>query len=705
MKVSELPVADDIKNTVADMGIEELYPPQAEGVVPAVKGKNLVLAVPTASGKSLVAYIALVHFALKGEKGLYVVPLRALASEKYRDLRQFESAGIRVKVASGDLDARDPSPDEFDILIATSEKADSMFRHRPSIARRIKHVVADEVHLIHDGHRGPTLEFFLTRLMALNPKTQIIALSATIRNSEALADWLGAVHISSDWRPVELKEGVYFDGEISFSDGTVREVKDGGKDAVERLVLDTIKDGGQAMVFVMSRRSAESVAERLGVALKRAGLASSADEGNIALVDGEPSSIGERLQKCLKNGSAFHHAGLSAEQRNSVESAFLSGRIRCISATPTLAAGINLPARRVIIRDLHRFESQRGRYPIPLMEVKQMSGRAGRPGLDPYGEAVLIAKSPGEVEALTEQYLNGETENIDSKMSSQPVLKTHVLSSIASGIVETDREVLKLFGRTFYAHTSDPEYMKKLVSDVLEMLEDEHMIEREGERYRATAYGRVVSDLYIDPESAARMRKALFAMKHMEEQGEYVDELAILHAVCTGTEMYNLYVRKADGWVEEEMEKTELLFEPPEDYFEYTQFFLGEVKTALLLRDWINETPEKEMEKRYGVGPGDIRSKVDTARWMLYAMARLSELFYPAANDRIRGMGIRVQHGIRAELLPIIAIKGVGRVIARRLYDAGYTSIDRIRIASPEELAEVERIGQVMAEKILKQVN
>ena len=702
MKVSEIPVLDDIKNIIADMGIEELYPPQAKGVVPAVKGKNLVLAVPTASGKSLVAYIALVHFALKGEKGLYVVPLRALASEKYRDLRRFESAGIRVRVASGDLDARDPSPDEFDILIATSEKADSMFRHRPSIARRIKHVVADEVHLIHDGHRGPTLEFFLTRLMALNPKTQIIALSATIRNSEALADWLGAAHISSDWRPVELKEGIYFDGSISFSDGTVRDVEDGGKDAVERLVLNTIKDGGQAMVFVMSRRSAESVAERLGTAQKRAGLAASADEEGISLVDGEPSSIGERLEKCLKNGSAFHHAGLAAGQRDTVESGFLDGKIRCISATPTLAAGINLPARRVIIRDLHRFESSRGRYPIPLMEVKQMSGRAGRPGLDPYGEAVLIAKSPGEVEALTEHYLNGETENIDSKMSSQPVLKTHVLSSVASGIVETDSEILGLFGKTFYAHSSDAEYMKELVSDVLDMLEEEHMIEREGERYRATMYGKVVSDLYIDPESAARLRKALFAMKHM---GGDVEDVAILHAVCTSTEMYGLYLRKSDGWIEDELNRTELLFEPPEDFFDYKELFMPEFKTALLLRDWISEIPEKEMEKLYGVGPGDIRSKVDTARWMLYAMARLSELFYPSAHDRIGALETRVQHGIRAELLPIISIKGVGRVIARRLYNAGYTSIDRIRIASPEELAKVERIGQVMAEKILRQVN
>ncbi len=705
MKVRELPVADEIKGVVEGMGISELYPPQARGVIPAVKGKNLVLAVPTASGKSLVAYIALVHFALKGEKGLYVVPLRALASEKYRDLKRFESAGIRVRVASGDLDEKDPSPDEFDILIATSEKADSMFRHRPSIARRIKHVVADEVHLIHDGHRGPTLEFFLTRLMALNPKTQIIALSATIRNSEAVADWLDAVHISSDWRPVELREGVYHDGRILFSDGSFREVEPGGKDAVERLVLDTVREGGQALVFVMSRRSAESVAERLGKALKRAKLSVSVRDEGVVMVDEEVSGIGERLEGCLKNGSSFHHAGLSAEQRNAVESEFLAGNIRCISATPTLAAGINLPARRVIIRDLHRFESSLGRYAIPLMEVKQMSGRAGRPGLDPYGEAVLIAKSEGEVNELMENYLNGETEDIDSKMSSRPVLKTHVLSSVASGVVETKKEILGLFGKTFYAHSSDPEFLEKLVSDVLEMLEEEHMIEREGERYRATMYGKVVSDLYIDPESAARLRKALFAMKHMEEAGEGVGDLAILHAVCTGTEMYNLYVRKSDEWIEDELDDNELLFEPPDNYFDYTQFFLGEVKTALLLRDWISEIPEKDMEKRYGVGPGDIRSKVDTARWMLYAMSRLSELFYSSAHERIRALETRVQHGIKEELLPIIAMKGVGRVIARRLYDAGYTSVDRIRIASPEELAEVERIGQKMAEKILRQLN
>ncbi len=190
MKVSELDIDKRIISILKEQGIDELYPPQEEAMEYALQGMNLVMAVPTASGKSLVAYMAALRWALEGNKVLYIVPLRALASEKYEDLKSFSAMGVKVGISMGDYDVADPSLDRFDILVATSEKADSLLRHKVDWLGKLRLIVADEVHLINDPSRGPTLEVILARFKQINPDAQIIALSATIKNSSDLADWL-----------------------------------------------------------------------------------------------------------------------------------------------------------------------------------------------------------------------------------------------------------------------------------------------------------------------------------------------------------------------------------------------------------------------------------------------------------------------------------------------------------------------------------
>ena len=135
-----------------------------------------------------------------------------------------------------------------------------------------------------------------------------------------------------------------------------------------------------------------------------------------------------------------------------VEEAFRKGHIKCISSTPTLAAGLNLPARRVIIRDYLRFSAGEGMLPIPASEYHQMAGRAGRPRLDPYGEAVLIAKDEGQVEELFECYIEAPAEEVHSRIAEPTALYTHVLSLIASGFPGTRGELMSFMDRSFYVH-------------------------------------------------------------------------------------------------------------------------------------------------------------------------------------------------------------------------------------------------------------
>src|SRR6266852_7415945 len=262
MRVADLGLDPRIVDVLKGQGIEELYPPQADAIGPALLGENLVLAIPTASGKSLVAYLAILASVLRGGKALYIVPLRALAAEKYEALKELESLAINVGISVGDYDSVDPTLEKFDVIVATSERADSLLRHRSNWLQQLTVVVADEVHLINDADRGPTLEVTLAKLRQVNPQAQVLALSATIKNSVELARWLEAEHITSEWRPVPLKQGVYFDGLIHFTDQTVQEVK-GGEDDIAGLVVDIMASGGQALVFVNTRRSTEALAKSL----------------------------------------------------------------------------------------------------------------------------------------------------------------------------------------------------------------------------------------------------------------------------------------------------------------------------------------------------------------------------------------------------------------------------------------------------------
>lgn len=700
MRVDELELPEGVAEMLQKEGIVKLHPPQAEAVPYALDGKNLMLAIPTASGKSLVAYLAaLKHVLERGGKALYIVPLRALAAEKYDDLKKFEELGARVAMSAGDLDSPDPQLDNFDIIVATSEKADSLLRHQSSWLEHISLVVADEAHLIHDPNRGPTLEIILTKFRKLNPSLQVIALSATVKNAKEMADWLDAELVTSEWRPTPLKEGVFFGDDIQFTDNTCREVQV-RKDILWSLVADSIAEGGQCLVFVNTRRSTESVATKFaklsGGVLGDVGIAGA---DNLSEDHGEQTTIGKTLKSCVKKGVAFHHAGLTTEQRRFVESNFKEGKIKCIVATPTLAAGINLPARRVIIRDVTRFENG-GQAAIPVMEIKQMSGRAGRPRFDPYGEAVLLAKSEDERRFLQDNYLLGESEEIYSKLGSEPVLRAHILATIATGTASSRDSLMDFLNSTFFAHQTTMIGLEEAADNVLDFLIEEKMIRSEDSRLVPTFFGRRVSDLYIDPLTATKLRDAL---KNFKPDGS---SFGLLHAVCSSPDMLTMYLRRSDYvWVEEvyATREDELLLPPPDDLDEF-DFYLAEIKTACSLDDWIMEMEEDPLLKKYGMGPGDLRNKIDVGEWLIYSMRELSNIFNKDAYPVLTELMTRIRYGVRPELLDLVRLRGVGRVRARSLYNHGVRSAEDIRSVNPIRLARLPKIGDTVAKSLLNQV-
>jgi helicase len=710
MDVAEIPnIPEWLPDHLADEGIESLYPPQAEAVEAGVtQGKNLVAAIPTASGKTLVATLAMLSAIdgpdSDGGTALYIVPLRALASEKHEEFAEFEADGLDIGVSTGNYESDGGWLAGKDIVVATSEKVDSLVRNDAPWLDDLSCVVTDEVHLVDDNERGPTLEVTLAKLRSLNSSLQTVALSATIGNADELATWLDGALVDSTWRPIDLQKGVHFGDALHLEDGSQsRLARKGNEDQPAAIVRDTLEDEGSTLVFVNSRRNAESAARRLTSTTnpfippgEREQLQEIADE----IREVSDTDTSEDLADAVEQGAAFHHAGLARDHRSLVEEAFRDRLVKVVCATPTLAAGVNTPSRRVVVRDWRRYDGTvGGMEPLSVLEVHQMMGRAGRPGRDPYGEAVLVAQSHDELDELFERYVWADPEPVRSKLAAEPALRTHILATVASGFANSRGGVLDFLESTLYAEqTAERDHLEAVVDDVLEYLDVNGFLDREGDDLTATGLGHTVSRLYLDPMSAAEILHGL-------EDSTEPSALGLYHLVSRTPDMYELYLRSGDEeeyTMEAYEREEELLGETPSEFEDTFEDWLSALKTARLLEDWASEEDEDEIAERYGVGPGDIRAKVDTAQWLLGAAESLAVERDLGIGSDIREARTRVEHGVRSELVDLAGVRNVGRKRARRLFEAGIETRADLREAEKSVVLAALRGRRKTAETVLE---
>lgn len=696
-------------------GIKELFPPQTSAINKGVlDGKSLLMAVPTAAGKTLIAELCMVKSCLMNHgRCLYIAPLKALASEKYNDFKnKYEPLGIPVGIAIGDADSPERSLNRYQILVATAEKVDSLLRTRSSwLIQSLGVVVLDEIHFINDRSRGPTLEILAARIKQLNPNIQILALSATVSNAREMAEWLDAELVSSPWRPIPLKEGVYFNEKIMFHEYGTRLVCEEAADDVGKLALDTLRGKGQVLVFVNSRRSAQAVARELCGTVAKV-LSKEEKQRLLKLsqaVLGSQSSatkICQKLSDCVRHGSAFHHAGLKPHQRELIETHFKQNLIKTISCTPTLAAGVNLPARRAIIRDCKRFESGLGSAYIPTSEYKQCAGRAGRPQYDEFGEAVLVAKSFSETETLFDRYILADPEPVVSKLSDESSLRTHVLASIAGGYVHDVKGMFDFIQHTFLYHQRRTHNLLELIGRIFDFLHREKFIEQSGYRFFATALGSLTSRLYIDPLTSITLRTGLQNIPPASPAAP----LGFLHLICCCPDSSLLSVGQKGL---EELERfaaqarDELILTP--DNWENLgdmNSHLAVLKTTWLLLHWIEEEKEDTICDRFGIGPGDVYRHMESCQWLLYAAGKIAELLHlRKLTFELENLRKRVRYGIKEELLELASLKGIGRIRARQLHNQGFKKLADFKFAAIDQISRIPQIGRALAEDILKQAS
>ncbi|AQK40089.1 Helicase and polymerase-containing protein TEBICHI [Zea mays] len=520
-------------------GISELYPWQVECLlVEGVLGKrNLVYCASTSAGKSFVAEVLMLRQILStGNMAILVLPYVSICAEKAEHLEQLlEPLGRHVRSFYGNQGGGS-LPKDTAVAVCTIEKANSLVNKLLEDGRlsELGVIVIDELHMVGDQHRGYLLELMLTKLRyAAGEGTlqscsgevsssssgkiashglQIIGMSATMPNIAAVADWLQAALYQTDFRPVPLEEFIKVGNQIFDKDMNVVRVlpkvaDHGGKDPdhIVELCNEVVLQGHSVLLFCSSRKGCESTARHVAKFLKlpSVGTTDVSSEFSDAAAAIEalrrcPAGLDPILGETLPFGVAYHHAGLTVEEREIVESCYRKGLVRVLTATSTLAAGVNLPARRVIFR-----QPKIGRDFIDGTRYRQMAGRAGRTGIDTKGESILVCR-PEEVKRVT-GIIRSNCPPLESCLSEDKNGMTHaIMEVVAGGIVQTANDIHRYVRCTLLNSTRPFDDVVKSAQDSLRWLCHKSFLEwnHETKIYSATPLGRAAFGSSLNPEES-----------------------------------------------------------------------------------------------------------------------------------------------------------------------------------------------------------
>ncbi|WP_255169553.1 DEAD/DEAH box helicase [Natrononativus amylolyticus] len=614
---------------------------------------NVVASAPTASGKTALAELAICNALADGGTALFLAPLRALTNEKEADWDRFEELGYSVYVVTGERDLNPRRARRADILVMTPEKLDSATRKHDSpryaFVTDVDVCVIDEVHLLDADRRGSVLEVTISRLRRLcDPR--VVALSATMPNVADVAAWLDAdpettLEFGEEYRPVDLNAGVktYTHGENTFADKYRRLYR-----ALD-LAEPHLREDGQALVFVSSRQDTVQAAKKARDEIGERDVPMGA-RGDYDFHTEAKRLENSTLRKSVLDGVAFHHAGLSKSDKDLVEEWFKQGKIELLFSTSTLAWGVNLPARCVIIRDTKYHDPLEGEVDMSPLDILQMLGRAGRPGYDDVGYGWVVCDTR---EADKYRRLLRDGKEIESRLAES--LETHLNAEIAMGTITDLEDVMDWLETTFYyvrGQSRPEEYdfpnLKRNVRDTLEGLVDRGFVETgENLSIEATPRGVLASTYYLRLETAARFADLC--------EREKIDAAAVLEAVAGAEEFDSVSARQA----ERDAISSVLVGQ------EIGDLEAGQRKVLAILRSAAN-----------GTTPAELRSDAwvirQNATRLLSALGAFLERFAsPHDANLARRVEARVENGVAEDAVGLTAIDGVGPGRASKLSTEG----------------------------------
>ena len=697
--------------TVADVvpAFAEAFPFESfnrmqEAALPAVLDRedNVVVSAPTASGKTALAELAICRTLSQGGTALFVAPLRALTNEKETEWARFEDLGYSVYVVTGERDLSPRRAARADILVMTPEKADSATRKHDSpryeFVTDVDLCVIDEVHLLDSDRRGAVLEVTISRLRRLcDPR--VVALSATMPNVEDVARWLDApqectFRFGDSYRPVPLHASVetYAHGENAFADKYRRLYR-----ALD-LAQPHVEDGGQALVFVSSRQDTVRAAEKARDVVAERDVEMGA-RGDYDWHTEVRELDDGTLANSVVDGVGFHHAGLSRADKNRVEAWFKEGKIGILFSTSTLAWGVNLPARCVVIRDTKLHDPLEGEVDMSPLDVLQMLGRAGRPGYDDAGYAYVVTDG---AEAGKYRRLLEEGKEIESRLAEE--LDAHLNAEVALGTIRDLDDVMDWLETTFYyvrARSAPEDYqsedrLRERVRETLGGLVEDGFVETDEELgLEPTVLGRLASKFYMRLDTA-RSFAAL-------ARSDGIDEGGVLRAVADAGEFDSVSARRDEREAVRAVLGSEARSasdagpadERSRERGRGADLEPGNRKVLAILRASMDGTTPSELQSDAWV----IRQ--NALRLLAALGAFCSEFAGPTAANLVRRVSARVEHGVSDGAVGLTAVDGVGTGRASKLASEGLTTPEDVRDAGVEGLIEAG-LSEGVAERVLE---
>ncbi|XXG94669.1 putative PHD type zinc finger protein with BAH domain-containing protein [Hypoxylon texense] len=759
---------DSLVNNLKALGIKDIYPWQKQCLLgPGLLNgtKNLVYSAPTGGGKSLVADILMLKRVLEDSdsKALLVLPYVALVQEKVRWLRNIVH-GLRRKLPNNDTSEKEQGSlwqrradedtvrvvgffgggkvratwSDFDIGVCTFEKANTLINTaiNECTITKLRSVVLDELHMVDDDHRGYLMELIATKLLSLGHEVQIIGMSATLQNIDLLSRWLNAHTYCTFYRPVPIEEHLVHEGNIypaSSTSGLLKtasqlasgpnssqiqsqpvriiqpsphkEFKDPVLNAVVALATETARSGFGALVFY----GCESNARLISRALRNTcSLDSTMLEKRLDfLADLRSLSTGldPNLAETVPSGVAFHHAGLTTEERDLIANAYDNGVLKILTATCSLAAGINLPARRVILHN-----ARMGRDLIGPSMLRQMRGRAGRKGKDEIGETYLCCRKDDLKDVV--ELMHAELPQISSGLTTdRHRIQRALLEVVAIRLANSRDTILDYIQRTLLNLSTAPDIIEAHVESSLRDLTEMGFIQSESDLYTATQLGKAVVASSLEPEDGAfvhrEMQRALRAFV-MDGEMHVLYMFTPVHdlSVVINWQVFRSEMERLDdsglrvmtflGLKPTQVNKMaqggnlkETTPEEKETARIYRRFYL-----ALQLRDICNEMPVHMVSRKYDVPRGAVQTLAQTCQG--FAAGSECNFRIEVIYDAQRAMSAILDHfsdrlnaGAKSDLLALAKVTFIKSRTARVFYENGFKTVAAIANADPKELVPV----------------
>ncbi|KAI7899419.1 Sec63 Brl domain-containing protein [Cokeromyces recurvatus] len=624
------------------------------------ENNNLVISAPTGSGKTVIMELAIIRALLHSgsdSKIIYMAPTKSLCSERVKDWQtKFKPFNIDCKEFTGDTHNNTISTiRKTTIIVTTPEKWDSMTRHwidHRQLMRLINLFLIDEVHILNEK-RGACLEACVSRMKTMdNNRLRFIAVSATVPNLNDIATWLDAKRL-----PIRLDRFVYaysqheenmflFDRRLDWK------------------LLDMIQkhsNNKPVLIFCSTRKSAEQSCNTILKMMDKKGIHSlrnTRERSNLTFKN-------KILPKLVEKGIAFHHAGLDLSDRSQIETLFSNRYIRVIATTSTLAVGVNLPTHLVIVKSTQGYQNG-GLTEYSDIDLLQMIGRAGRPGLDTSGCVVILTTL--QMEQRYKSLVSGTT-NLESRVTKNPI---HY--KLSSGSISTNHILQEIC-------VKDLKLLKE--NNLIQAYSNDHT-------FKPTPYGLAMDKFYIKFPTMVKLLQA-------ENPNSVRDTLDLLSKCCEEFDM----IRFNPG----EKQFLNALKNHANIRFPLTKISSTADKVFMLLQCVFGDI------SLYNNGSGLLAIEASTVMNHLSRVTKcLIDCSVQEKNPIKLKYALELYQNIQAKLWttsPYVArqIDGIGSQLVKTLAQANLISFDQLRQCDPGRLEMILHRNPPFGTKIKKQID